>query len=164
MNLTYNDQALILGRSVCNEHDKRVLVYTFDHGLIEATAVGAARTMSKLGQHLEPFREISVMIALGRRSGGYKIAQAVTRAAFQKNSDALACVARTVKKFCVRGAADPMVYGLVRTAWERITAAEAADDIDRELGAVLYALLQHWGVAPARTDVEHLQQVVRDGW
>ncbi len=157
MNLTYNDRALVLRRERWRENDKRVTLYTFEHGKIDAVAVGASRILSKLGSHLEPLCEASVMIAAGRRGSGEKIAQAVTERVFiGSNNDtffservaALGLVARVVDHFTERYAPDPSLYALAREGWHTLSRQPTAELLSGELGIILYALLAHAGSAP----------------
>lgn len=157
MNLTFNDHALVLRRERWREHDKRVTLYTFEHGKIDAVAVGASKILSKLGSHLEPMREVSVMIASGTRDGGAKIAQAVTDHAFASFADdthfgqriaAMGLVAHVVDFFTERGVPDAQQYALAREGWRSLSVQTSADGLSHELGVILYALLGHVGCAP----------------
>lgn len=74
--MTYNTTALILSRRPFREADLRVTFFSRESGKGEAVAIGAKKTRSKLAGHLEPFREVKLMLARGRFFD--KIGQAVT--------------------------------------------------------------------------------------
>lgn len=81
--MTYNTTAIILNRRVFREADVRVVFFSQDFGKGEAVAIGAKKIQSKLAGHLEPFREIKMMLARGRYFD--KIGQAVTLNNFSLN-------------------------------------------------------------------------------
>lgn len=81
--MTFNTTAIILNRRPFREADLRVAFFSQDFGKLEAVAIGAKKIQSKLAGHLEPFREVKMMLARGRYFD--KIGQAVTLNNFSLN-------------------------------------------------------------------------------
>jgi DNA repair protein RecO (recombination protein O) len=63
---TYQTTGIVLGRTNFGEADRIIRFITPDHGKISAVAKGIRRVKSKAGGHLEPFGEVSLMLAQGR--------------------------------------------------------------------------------------------------
>ncbi len=80
MSTTFNTRAIILGRENWREDDKRAVFYSIDYGKLEAVAIGAAKIASKLAGHLEPGRQVDLMLAKGKNID--KVGQAVTRVSY----------------------------------------------------------------------------------
>lgn len=74
--MTYNIEAIILKKRAWRENDLEIIFLSKELGKMRAVAVGAKKMLSKLSGHLEPFREVKLMIAEGK--GLDKIGQAVT--------------------------------------------------------------------------------------
>ena len=117
MSITWNTRALVLRREKWREADKKVVLYTRHFGKVEALAIGAAKITSKLSGHLEPLREIDVMLAKGKNID--KVAQAVTREDFLKNSSRFEVywysqeAARLVDKITKPGQTDPLLFNFL---------------------------------------------------
>lgn len=84
MAVTVNTRAIILRRDNWRENDKRVTFYSRDYGKMEAAVIGAAKITSKLAGHLEPAREVELMLAKGKTID--KVGQAVTIDDYLKNA------------------------------------------------------------------------------
>ena len=59
------DRAVVLRSQAFREHDRRLVLFGRQHGLIEAVARGASAAVSKQGGHMVPFTEVEVMVAKG---------------------------------------------------------------------------------------------------
>jgi len=62
---TFKTQALVLHKRVLKNADRLYILYTPEHGKVEAKVRSAAKSSSKLAGHLEPFCISAVMIARG---------------------------------------------------------------------------------------------------
>lgn len=74
--MTFNTTAIILNRRAFKESDLLVTFLSRDFGKMTAMAIGAKKIKSKLAGHLEPLREVKLMVAAGREI--HKLGQAVT--------------------------------------------------------------------------------------
>lgn len=74
--MTFNTTAIILNRRPFKESDLLVTFLSRDFGKMTAVAIGAKKIKSKLAGHLEPLREVKLMVAAGREI--HKLGQAVT--------------------------------------------------------------------------------------
>jgi DNA repair protein RecO (recombination protein O) len=63
---TYQTTGIVLGRTNFGEADRVIRFITAEHGKVSAVAKGVRRVKSKSGGHLEPFGEVSLMLAVGR--------------------------------------------------------------------------------------------------
>ena len=59
------DRAIILRSTPFREHDRKVVMFGAQHGLMEAVARGASAKEAKQGGHVVPFTEAEVLIAKG---------------------------------------------------------------------------------------------------
>ncbi|MBI5022982.1 MAG: DNA repair protein RecO, partial [Candidatus Magasanikbacteria bacterium] len=78
--MTFNTTAIILNRHAFKESDLLVTFLSRDFGKMTALAIGAKKIKSKLAGHLEPLREVKLMVAVGREI--HKLGQAVTMNTF----------------------------------------------------------------------------------
>lgn len=78
--MTFNTTAIILNRRAFKESDLLVTFLSRDFGKMTAMAIGAKKIKSKLAGHLEPLREVKLMVAVGREI--HKLGQAVTMNTF----------------------------------------------------------------------------------
>lgn len=62
-----NTEAIVLAKVTLREADRLYVLYTPEHGKIEARVKSAATTASKLAGSLEPISLVKVMIAKGQR-------------------------------------------------------------------------------------------------
>lgn len=67
MGATYHATAIVLRREPWRDSGRIYTLYTREWGKILAVGRGTAKTLSKLGPHLEPFSLVEVHIAHGRR-------------------------------------------------------------------------------------------------
>ncbi|KKR48460.1 MAG: repair protein RecO protein [Candidatus Magasanikbacteria bacterium GW2011_GWC2_40_17] len=74
--MTYNTEAIILKKRTWRENDLEIIFLSKELGKMRAVAVGAKKMLSKLSGHLEPFKEVKLMVAEGK--GCDKIGQAIT--------------------------------------------------------------------------------------
>lgn len=121
--MTYNTTAIILNRRAFREADLRVTFFSQDFGKGEAVAVGAKKIQSKLAGHLEPWREVRLMLAKGRYFD--KIGQAVTINNFniyQKKDEKALWLAgeasRIVEKMTALGQKESRIYELLKVFLE----------------------------------------------
>lgn len=117
--MTYNTTAIILNRRSFREADVRVTFFSQDFGKGEAVAIGAKKIQSKLAGHLEPWREIRLMLARGKYFD--KIGQAVTLDNFdiyqKKDEKSLwlaGQVAARVEQLSVVNQKESRVYNLLK--------------------------------------------------
>lgn len=85
--MTFNTTAIILNRRAFKESDLLVTFLSRDFGKMTAMAIGAKKIKSKLASHLEPLREVKLMIAAGREI--HKLGQAMTVNTFSVQSNEL---------------------------------------------------------------------------
>ncbi|MBI5731817.1 MAG: DNA repair protein RecO [Candidatus Magasanikbacteria bacterium] len=64
--MTINTAVIILKRLEFREDDLKIIFLSRDLGKSEAVAIGARKIGSKLAGHLEPWREVRMMLARGR--------------------------------------------------------------------------------------------------
>jgi DNA repair protein RecO (recombination protein O) len=67
MEATYPTKAIILKREARGEDDSRVVVYTYDHGMLDLIARGTKKIKSKLAGHLEPLCLSNIMVVNGKQ-------------------------------------------------------------------------------------------------
>lgn len=63
---TFRTTAIVLNKTRLNEADRLYVLYTPEHGKIEARVRSAARSKSKLAGSIEPISLVEVMIAKGK--------------------------------------------------------------------------------------------------
>ncbi|MFO8102378.1 MAG: DNA repair protein RecO [Dehalococcoidia bacterium] len=63
---TYKTEALILKHIDLGEADRIITIYTPNRGKVRAVARGVRKTKSKLGGHVEPLTQCSLMLSRGR--------------------------------------------------------------------------------------------------
>jgi DNA repair protein RecO len=71
------DRAVVLRSDAFREHDRRLVLFGQQHGLLEAVARGASAAVSKQGGHMVPFMEVDVLIAKGVVFDKLAVARAV---------------------------------------------------------------------------------------
>lgn len=64
--MTYLTQGIVLRRDHLSENDRRYVIYTLDHGKLNAMVKGAKKTTSKLNSHLDYFYVSNFMLAKGK--------------------------------------------------------------------------------------------------
>lgn len=64
--MTFNTTAIILKRRDFREADLEITFLSKDYGKMRAVATGAKRIISKLASHLEPWREVRLMVVDGK--------------------------------------------------------------------------------------------------
>jgi DNA repair protein RecO (recombination protein O) len=67
MEETYTISAITLCRRPFRENDSRIVVYSRERGKMALIARGTGFIKSKLSGHIEPFSELDIMVARGRR-------------------------------------------------------------------------------------------------
>lgn len=63
-------EALVLASRKIGEADRRVTLFTREHGILEAVAKGVRRVPSRRGGHLEPFTKVLALVSV-TRAGTY---------------------------------------------------------------------------------------------
>jgi DNA repair protein RecO (recombination protein O) len=71
------DRAIVLRSDAFREHDRRLVLFGVQHGLLEAVARGASAAVSKQGGHMVPFMEVEVLVAKGVVFDKLAVARAV---------------------------------------------------------------------------------------
>lgn len=156
MALTFTDVGIVLGREVWREFDKRVVLFTAEHGKVDAVATGAAKTTSKLGAHLEPLKLVEIMIAEGKQFA--KVAQARTQETLgQGTSEYLRlCLAgeilSLVRQATVQRVPDAELFSVLLKVLQEINSA--ADPV-LVTGHGLFRLMEILGYAPALENCVH---------
>lgn len=149
--MTFNDRAIVLARTPWREADKRVILYTREHGKIEAVAIGARKIKSKLAGHLEPLRIVDVMIARGAITN--KLAQAQTRQNFIRTTtdpvrlSLLGSVARLIDRGTETWAADIVLYELTQAVLGELETADQ-NNLWAVYGLGLQHIAEHLGIGP----------------
>lgn len=64
--MTFNTTAIILKRRDFREADLEITYLSKDYGKMRAVATGAKKIISKLASHLEPWREVRLMVVDGK--------------------------------------------------------------------------------------------------
>jgi DNA repair protein RecO len=72
------DRAIILRSESFREHDRRIVMFGLNHGLMEAVARGASAKQSKQGGHIVPLIEVEVLVAKGAAFDKLAVAKTVT--------------------------------------------------------------------------------------
>lgn len=135
------DQVIILKKIPVREYDRTVFMYGRQHGLLVATARGAARPKSKQAARLEPLTYSEVMIAKGSSFDHLAVASATTGPSGPSSPSGLSgqmgrgtcdAVRCSLSLHAVGGAFADMFVGLVRPGvaderlfvlWEELSAA-----------------------------------------
>ena len=123
---TFKTQALILHKRVLKNADRLYILYTPDHGKVEAKVRSAAKSSSKLAGHLEPFCISAVMIARGKELE--TIAGAYLQKSFSfkdlKTRALAGLAAEIVNKFIRPGLASGEIYRLLVLYFEALEKSE----------------------------------------
>jgi len=64
---TYKTKAIVLSSYPYREHDRIVSFFSKEYGRIESRARGTRKIVSKLAGHIEPYTEVELLLAHGRR-------------------------------------------------------------------------------------------------
>jgi len=117
--MTINITGLILKKENFREADSKIFLLTKELGLIDAMAVGAKKSRSRLAGQLEPWREVRLMFIKGNRLD--KIGQAVLRDNFKIFADTgwesfwrAQIAVNLILKKAPRGLCEKNLYDLVK--------------------------------------------------
>lgn len=163
MSITFNTRAIILRRENWSEVDKRVIFYSRDFGKIEALAKGAAKITSKLAGHLEPLREVDLMLAKGRSID--KVGQAVTITNYLKEARSFESywyggkASRLVELLTRPGQKDPALFEFLRRFLRIVKNDPPASRWGALWGAFCLKLLSILGYRP---ELEHCGRCRQD--
>lgn len=149
------DRAIILRSETFREHDRRIVMFGIQHGLIEAVARGASAKEAKQGGHLLPMSEADVLVAKGAAFDKLAVAKSIhPRMGLRRHLGALA-VGGAFCDFFYRmqrpGIVDAESYMLLRDVLDVMEALP--EDPSPERAQLLYAaavlkLLDRVGFAP----------------
>jgi DNA repair protein RecO len=149
------DRAIILRSESFREHDRRVVLFGMEHGLLSAVARGASAKGAKQGGHLVPFSEAEVLIAKGLAFDKLAVATVVHPARVLRQRLTGLAVAGAFTDLLERlqqpGIVDDDVYRLLQDLLA--SAAELPDASSAERAKLLYSaaalkLLDRIGFAP----------------
>jgi len=164
------DRVFILKSEPFREHDRRIVCFGKQHGLIEAVARGASANSAKQAGHMVPLSEADVMIARGAAFDKLAVAHLVcAHGAARRHLGALAFVGAFFDLFISLqrpGIVDAECYGLLE---ETMRAAEALpDEPSLERAQLIFAaaslkLLDQTGFAPQLSRCALCHDELRDG-
>ncbi len=173
------DHVFILKSEPFREHDRRIVCYGKQHGLLEGVARGASARTAKQGGHLVPMMEADLMIARGTHFDKIAVARVVAHhRELRARLGALAVVGAFFDLFIALqrpGIVDPDCYALLEEVLKSVESLPA--EPSRERSRLLFAgaslkLLDRIGFAPqlARCALCHdelndgeFRQLARDG-
>jgi DNA repair protein RecO len=155
--MTYlRDRAVVLRSEPFREHDRRIVLFGIQHGLLEAVARGASRSEAKQAGHIVPFSEIEVLIAKGMMFDKLAVATVVEqRRAVRRRLGALAFAGAFMDIFERMQRPGIVDEGLYELLLDVLSVAEnLPDDPSPERARLLYSaaalkLLDRVGFAPA---------------
>ncbi|GMU25876.1 DNA repair protein RecO [Patescibacteria group bacterium] len=164
------DRVVILRSVPFREHDRMIVMFGWQHGLMEAVARGSGLARSKQAGHLTPMSEIDVMIAKGAMYDKLAVARITNHhRGIRKRLGALAFVGSffdLFERMQKPGIVDETLYALLV---EVLEAGESIpDEPSRERTGLLYAvaalkLLDRVGLAPALTHCASCREEMRYG-
>ena len=149
------DRAIVLRSDAFREHDRRIVLFGEQHGLLEAVARGASAAVSKQGGHMVPFTEVEVLVAKGVVFDKLAVAQAVRSWPQVRNHLATLSVAGAFADLFTRmqrpGIVDANAYTLLTELLDALESLPQEPSPDR--ARLLYAasalkLLDRMGFAP----------------
>ena len=131
---TYQTTGIVLGRTNFGEADRVIRFITAEHGKVSAVAKGTRRSKSKSGGHLEPFGEVSLMLASGRNLDVVTSARLMWYPhELAANYDRLGLafmVASLVDRFALAGEPQPELYAHTREALASIESGQSGPLIE----------------------------------
>ncbi|HWR00165.1 MAG TPA: DNA repair protein RecO [Candidatus Methylomirabilis sp.] len=152
------DRAIVLRNEPFREHDRKVVLYGVQHGLLEAVARGASRKEAKQGGHIVPMCEIEVLIAKGAVFDKLAVAKLVEQHRLVRaRLGALAFVGSffdLFERLQRPGIVDPGLYDLlldVLSVAESLPDEPSAERARLLWSAAALKLLDRIGLAPALT-------------
>jgi DNA repair protein RecO len=164
------DRVFILKSEPFREHDRRIVCFGKQHGLIEAVARGASANLAKQGGHLVPLSEAEVMVARGKAFDKLAVAHLIhAHREARKRLGALAFIGAFFDLFISLqrpGIVDAECYGLLE---ELMSAAETLpDEPSRERAQLIFSaaalkLLDQTGFAPQLSRCALCRDELRDG-
>ncbi len=149
------DRVFILKSEPFREHDRRVVCFGQQHGLIEAVARGASANQAKQAGHIVPLSEADVMIARGKAFDKLAVAHLVdAHGAARRHLGALAFVGAFFDLFISLqrpGIVDADCYMLLAeivSAAEALPAEPSSERAQLIFAAASLKLLDQTGFAP----------------
>jgi DNA repair protein RecO (recombination protein O) len=164
------DRAIILRSTPFREHDRRIVLFGRQHGLLEAVARGASVAESKQAGHLTPMSEIEVMIAKGSAFDKLAVARIVKHhRGLRDRLGSLAYAGAFIDLFerlQKPGIIDELAYELLQEVLD--VAENLPEEPSAERAKLLYAtsalkLLDRVGFAPALTHCASCREELRFG-
>ncbi|OGL79240.1 DNA repair protein RecO [Candidatus Uhrbacteria bacterium RIFCSPHIGHO2_12_FULL_60_25] len=150
------DRAIVLRNEPFKEHDRKVVLFGIEHGLLEAVARGASRKEAKQAGHIVPMSEIEVLIAKGAVYDKLAVARLVEQhRAIRDRLGALAFVGSffdLFERLQRPGIVDPGLYELlldVLSIGESLPDEPSAERARLLWSAAALKLLDRIGLAPA---------------
>jgi len=149
------DRAIVLRSDAFREHDRRLVLFGQQHGLLEAVARGASAAVSKQGGHMVLFTEVEVLIAKGAAFDKLAVARAVRTWPHVRRQLGGLAVAGTFSDLFVRmqrpGIVDADAYTLLIDLLDALNALPQEPSVDRArllYAAAVLKLLDRMGFAP----------------
>lgn len=150
------DRAIVLRNEPFKEHDRKVVLFGREHGLLEAVARGASRKEAKQAGHIVPMTEVDVLIAKGAVFDKLAVARLVEQhRAIRDRLGALAFVGSffdLFERLQRPGIVDPGLYELlldVLSVAESLPDEPTAERTRLLWSAAALKLLDRIGLAPA---------------
>jgi DNA repair protein RecO (recombination protein O) len=169
--MTYlRDRAVVLRSEPFREHDRRVVLFGLQHGLLEAVARGASRKDAKQAGHIVPFSEIEVLIAKGSTFDKVAVATVVeSRYMVRRRLGALAFAGAFMDLFERMQRPGIVDEGLYELLLDVLSVADnLPDDPSAERARLLYSaaalkLLDRVGFAPALSSCIFCRESLGEG-
>lgn len=150
------DRAVVLRNEPFKEHDRKIVLFGIEHGLLEAVARGASRKEAKQAGHIVPMSEVEVLIAKGAVYDKLAVARLVEqRRLIRSRLGALAFVGSffdLFERLQRPGIVDPGLYELlldVLSVAESLPNEPSAERARLLWSAAALKLLDRIGLAPA---------------
>lgn len=137
-------EALVLASRKSGEADRRVTLFTREHGILEAVAKGVRRVPSRRGGHLEPFTKVLALVSV-TRAGTY-IGAVETLDYFRtlrgqhEAMDVARTLALTVMSLFAEHQVEPELWDGLQQAWEMLPRLSASQAGMLEVAMLLFAL------------------------
>lgn len=149
------DRAIVLRSDAFREHDRRLVLFGQQHGLLEAVARGASAAVSKQGGHMVPFTEVEVLIAKGAAFDKLAVARMVRSWPTVRTRLGGLSVAGGFADLFTRmqrpGIVDTEAYQLLTDVFDALHALPEEPSVDRArlfYAASVLKLLDRMGFAP----------------
>ncbi len=149
---TYKTRALLLSQYPYREHDKIISCFSEQYGRMDVRAKGARKVVSKLAGNLEPFIEVELLLAHGRRwdiLAGTRTIHAFQTLRSQVHGIAAASVCVEAIKLLTRPLApDARLYQLLRDTLHACEQEKDKEVLKQTVAQFLWIALSYAGFRP----------------